>query len=137
MNLGKTLFTQIMEFIPWTSFTHIVSRYGRDFKARSLSCTEQFRAMAFAQLTIAALYKSRWQVELFFKSIKQHLRIKRFIGASENAVKTQIWCAVATYLLIAIDKLGVTARCLTLHFVTDFVGVCFRENKAILCSCVH
>ena len=55
-------------------------------------------------LTIAALYKSRWQIELFFKWIKQHLRIKRFIGNSENAVKTQIWCAVATYVLIAIVK---------------------------------
>ncbi len=55
-------------------------------------------------LTICALYKSRWQVELFFKWIKQHLRIKRFLGTSENAVKTQIWCAVATYVLIAIVK---------------------------------
>lgn len=55
-------------------------------------------------LTIAALYKSRWQVEMFFKWLKQHLRIKRFLGTSENAVKTQIWCAVATYLLIAIVK---------------------------------
>ena len=55
-------------------------------------------------LTIAALYKSRWQVEIFFKWIKQHLRIKRFLGTSENAVKTQIWCAVATYVLIAIVK---------------------------------
>jgi len=55
-------------------------------------------------LTIAALYKSRWQVELFFKWIKQHLRIKRFFGRSENAVKTQIWCAVATYVLIAAVK---------------------------------
>jgi Domain of unknown function (DUF4372)/Transposase DDE domain len=59
---------------------------------------------ALPALTIAALYKSRWQVELFFKWIKQHLRIKRFIGNSENAVKTQIWCAVATYGLIAIVK---------------------------------
>ena len=48
--------------------------------------------------------KTRWQVELFFKWIKQHLRIKRFIGNSENAVKTQIWCAIATYVLIAIVK---------------------------------
>jgi Transposase DDE domain/Domain of unknown function (DUF4372) len=55
-------------------------------------------------LTIAALYKSRWQVELFFKWIKQHLRIKKFLGNSENAVKTQIWCAVSTYVLIAIAK---------------------------------
>jgi len=59
---------------------------------------------ALPALTIAALYKSRWQVELFFKWIKQHLRIKRFIGNSENAVKTQIWCAVSIYVLIAIIK---------------------------------
>jgi hypothetical protein len=54
--------------------------------------------------TIAALYKARWQVELFFKWIKQHLRIKRFYGLSENAVKSQIWIAVATYVLVAIVK---------------------------------
>ena len=59
---------------------------------------------ALPALTIAALYKNRWQVELFFKWIKQHLRIKRFIGNSENAVKTQIWCAIATYVLITIIK---------------------------------
>ena len=59
---------------------------------------------ALPALTIAALYKSRWQVELFFKWIKQHLRIKKFLGTSENAVKTQIWCAVSTYVLIAIIK---------------------------------
>jgi IS4 transposase len=55
-------------------------------------------------LTIAALYKSRWQVELFFKWVKQHLRIKRFYGTTENAVKTQIWTAVAVYVLVAIVK---------------------------------
>ena len=59
---------------------------------------------ALPALPIAALYKSRWQVELFFKWIKQHLRIKQFLGNSENAVKTQVWCAVATYVLIAIVK---------------------------------
>ena len=50
--------------------------------------------MTLPPLAIAALYKSRWQVELFFKWIKQHLRIKRFLATSENAVKTQIWCAL-------------------------------------------
>lgn len=60
--------------------------------------------MALPPLMIALLYNSPWQVELFFKWIKQHLRIKRFLGTSENAVKTQIWCAVATYTLIAIVK---------------------------------
>jgi IS4 transposase len=55
-------------------------------------------------LTIAALYKQRWQVELFFKWIKQHLRIRHFFGTSENAVKTQIWTAVCFYVLAAIIK---------------------------------
>ena len=60
--------------------------------------------LSLPALTICALYKQRWQVELFFKWIKQHLRIKKFLGTSENAVKTQIWCAVSTYVLIAIVK---------------------------------
>ena len=58
--------------------------------------------------TICALYKSRWQVELFFKWIKQHLRIKQFYGTSENAVKTQIWIAVSVYVLVAIARLKPT-----------------------------
>ena len=59
---------------------------------------------ALPAATICDLYKSRWQVELFFKWIKQHLRIKRFYGTSENAVKTQIWIAVSVYVLVAIAK---------------------------------
>ncbi|MGH9438900.1 MAG: IS4 family transposase [Terriglobia bacterium] len=55
-------------------------------------------------MTIADLYRSRWQVELFFKWIKQHLRIKRFFGTSENAVKSQIWIAISVYVLVAIVK---------------------------------
>ena len=57
-----------------------------------------------SSLTIAQLYKCRWQIELFFKWIKQHLRIKSFYGTSENAVKTQIWIAVSVYVLVAIIK---------------------------------
>ena len=60
--------------------------------------------MILPAATICALYKSRWQVELFFKWIKQHLRIKRFFGTSENAVKTQIWIAVSVYVLVAIIR---------------------------------
>ena len=55
-------------------------------------------------LTIAQLYRCRWQIELFFKWIKQHLRIKRFYGTTENAVKTQIWIAISVYVLVAIVK---------------------------------
>ena len=59
---------------------------------------------ALPALTIAQLYRCRWQVELFFKWIKQHLRIKAFFGTTENAVKTQIWIAVSVYVLVAIVK---------------------------------
>src|SRR5207248_6081170 len=55
-------------------------------------------------ITITELYRCRWQVELFFKWIKQHLRIKAFFGSSENAVKSQIWIAVSVYVLVAIVK---------------------------------
>ncbi len=72
--------------------------------------------MALPALTICDLYKSRWQVELFFKWIKQHLRIKQFYGTSENAVKTQIWIAVSVYVLVAIvrKRLGLEAALYTL-----------------------
>jgi IS4 transposase len=60
--------------------------------------------VALPALTIALIYKCRWQVELFFKWIKQHLRIKAFFGTSENAVKTQIWIALSAYVLVAIVR---------------------------------
>jgi IS4 transposase len=62
-------------------------------------------------LTVAQLYRSRWNIEVFFKWIKQHLRIKSSLGNSENAIKTQIWTAVSVYLLVAIARkmLGVEA----------------------------
>ena len=76
------------------------------FKAPETGKTLVFltNQMTLPALTICALYKSRWQVELFFKWVKQHLRIKRFYGTSENAVKTQIWIAVSVYVLVAIVK---------------------------------
>jgi len=84
-------------------------------------------------LTIAALYKSRWQVELFFKWIKQHLRIKRFLGTSENAVKTQIWCAVATYVLIAIVKKELRLQA-SLYTCLQILSVSVFEKTAISCA---
>ena len=76
------------------------------FKDASSGKTLVFLTNNFAlpAATICALYKSRWQVELFFKWIKQHLRIKKFYGTSENAVKSQIWIAVSVYVLVAIVK---------------------------------
>jgi hypothetical protein len=84
-------------------------------------------------LTIAALYKSRWQVELFFKWIKQHLRIKRFLGTSENAVKTQVWCAVSTYVLIAIvkKKLHLDA---SLYTCLQILSVSVFEKTQLSCA---
>lgn len=84
-------------------------------------------------LTITALYKCRWQVELFFKWIKQHLRIKRFLGTSENAVKTQIWCAVATYVLIAIVKKELQLRA-SLYTCLQILSVSIFEKTEILCA---
>jgi IS4 transposase len=84
-----------------------------------------------AALTIAHLYKARWKVELFFKWIKQHLRIKAFYGTSENAVKTQVWIAIATYLLVAILKkrLGLEA---SLYQLLQVVSITVFEKTPIL-----
>jgi len=211
VNVGKTLFAQIMEFVPWTNFARIVHRYDGNAGVRTLTCAEQLRAMAFAQLTwreslrdieaslaanasklyamglrspvkrstladanesrdwriwldlaavlirrvrklyagdtlvfltnntalpaltIAALYKSRWQVELFFKWIKQHLRIKKFLVTSENAVKTQFWCAVSTYVLIAIVKKELHLNA-PLYTCLQILSVSVFEKTEISCA---
>lgn len=78
-------------------------------------------------LTICALYKCRWQVELFFKWIKQHLRIKRFFGTSENAVKTQLWIAVSVYVLIAIIKKRLNLD-VSLHTLLQILSVTVFEK---------
>ena len=82
-------------------------------------------------LTIARLYKCRWQVELFFKWIKRHLRIKRFFGNTENAVKTRIWIAVSVYLLVAIIKkrLDIDA---SLYTILQVLSVTVFEKTPLL-----
>jgi hypothetical protein len=84
-------------------------------------------------LTIARIYKQRWQVELFFKWIKQHLRIKAFYGTSENAVKTQIWIAVSVYVLVAIvrKRLGLEA---SLYQILQILSLTLFEKAPILCA---
>jgi hypothetical protein len=81
--------------------------------------------------TITALYKSRWQIELFFKWIKQHLRIKTFYGTSQNAVKAQIWIAVSVYLLVAIVKkrLGIE---LPLYTILQILSVSIFEQTSLV-----
>jgi transposase len=78
-----------------------VAFYDAERQRRLVFLTNNFELPA---LTIAQLYKCRWQVELFFKWIKQHLRIKAFYGTSDNAVKTQVWTAISAYVLVAIVK---------------------------------
>ncbi|MGH7393967.1 MAG: IS4 family transposase, partial [Candidatus Rokuibacteriota bacterium] len=82
-------------------------------------------------LTIPQIYKCRWQVELFFKWIKQHLRIKAFYGTSENAVKTQIWIAVSVYVLVAIvrKRLGLEA---SLYQILQILSITLFEKTPIL-----
>jgi IS4 transposase len=82
-------------------------------------------------LAIAEIYKKRWAVELFFRWIKQHLRIKAFYGTSENAVKTQIWIAVSVYILVAIvrKRLGMEAR---LYQLLQIFSLTLFEKTPIL-----
>ena len=82
-------------------------------------------------LTIAQIYKSRWQVELFFKWIKQHLRIKAFYGTSENAVKTQIWVAVSVYVLVAIIRKRLALEA-SLYQILQILSVTLFEKTPIL-----
>jgi len=86
--------------------------------------TNQF---ALPALTICGLYRCRWQVELFFKWIKQHLRIKRFYGTSENAVRTQIWIAISVYVLVAIIKKQLRLD-VTLHTLLQILSLTLFEK---------
>ncbi|CAN1506160.1 Transposase, IS4-like [Burkholderiaceae bacterium] len=80
---------------------------------------------------VAALYKSRWQVELFFKWIKQHLRIKAFVGNSINAVKTQIWIAICAYVLIAIIKKRLQIEA-SLHSMLQVLSLTLFETMPLV-----
>ena len=80
---------------------------------------------------IADIYKQRWQIELFFKWIKQHLRIKTFYGTSANAVKTQIWIAICVYLLVAIMKKRLDLPG-SLHAILQILEVNIFEKKPII-----
>ena len=232
MNVGRTVFAQLLDHLPSYEFQKCVTRYRGDYQQKAFSCWDQYLAMAFAQLTyrdslrdieaclrsmqgklyfftlcsaffvvrtkenvllqrryshtvdkstgvrsdhtviltamesarvypdalrrvsyfdaetnkrlkfltnnftlpaltIAQTYRCRWQVELFFRWIKQHLRIKSFFGTSENAVKTQIWIAVSVYVLVAIvrKRLGLQA---SLYQILQILSVTLFEKVPIL-----
>jgi hypothetical protein len=105
-----------------------ISYFDAETNQRLKFLTNNFVLPAF---TIAQIYKCRWQVELFFKWIKQHLRIKAFYGTSENAVKTQIWIAVSVYVLVAIvrKRLGLEA---SLYQILQVLSVTLFEKTPIL-----
>lgn len=101
--------------------------YDAETEKRFIFITNNFNLEA---IVIAQLYKARWRIELFFKWIKQHLRINVFYGTSENAVKTQIWIAVSVYLLVAIAKkeLGLEQ---SLYNILQFISVSIFEKTPI------
>ena len=105
-----------------------VSYQDLETKKRFKFLTNNF---ALPALTIAKIYKSRWQVELFFKWIKQHLRIKAFFGTSENAVKTQIWIAVSVYVLVAIVRKRLSLEA-SLYQILQILSLSLFEKMPIL-----
>ena len=105
-----------------------VRYFDAEENSRLVFLTNSFTLPA---LTIAQLYKCRWYVELFFKWIKQHLRIKKFFGTSENAVKTQIWIAISVYVLVAIVKKRLKLD-LSLYTILQILSVTLFEKTPIL-----
>jgi Domain of unknown function (DUF4372)/Transposase DDE domain len=105
-----------------------IKYYDADKKKRLVFLTNNFLLPA---VTIADIYRCRWQVELFFKWIKQHLRIKAFYGTSENAVKTQIWIAISVYVLVAIVKKRLNLN-LSLYTILQILSVSLFEKTPIL-----
>jgi hypothetical protein len=105
-----------------------VRYYDVASKKRLVFLTNNFLLPA---LTITQLYRCRWQVELFFRWIKQHLRIKAFYGTSENAVRTQVWIAISVYVLVAIVKKRLNLE-RSLHSILQILSVSLFEKTSIL-----
>lgn len=105
-----------------------IKYYDSETKKTFVFLTNNF---ALPALTISELYKSRWQVELFFKWIKQHLRIKSFFGTTENAVKTQVWIAVSVYVLVAIIKKRLNLD-MSLYTILQILSVTVFEKMPLL-----
>ncbi|MBC8199374.1 MAG: transposase [Desulfobacterales bacterium] len=161
MYQGHTVFSQILDFLPMHKFRQCVNRYNGNTSVRcdqiillsgfysKKTYPEKLRRVkyfdieigrslnfftnqfSFPALTIAELYRYRWQVEIFFKWIKQHLRIKAFYGTTENAVKTQIWIAIAVYVLVAIMKKRMQID-LSFYTILQILSITLFEKKPIL-----
>ena len=105
-----------------------ITYFDVETKRRFVFLTNNFTLPA---LTIALLYKYRWQIELFFKWIKQHLRIKAFYGTSKNAVKSQIWIAISIYVLVAIIKKQLKIE-RSLNEILQILSITLFENTSLL-----
>lgn len=105
-----------------------VAYYAAESDQRLVLLTNNFSIPA---LTVARLYRDRWQIELFFKWIKQHLKIKRFFGTSDNSVKSQVWIAVAAYVLVAIIKKRLGLK-YDLYTILQVLSLTLFEKKPIL-----
>lgn len=121
MNQGRTIFAQLLEHAPHTAFRRCVERYGGNHRVRSFTCWDQFLCMAF---------------ELFFRWIKQHLRIKAFYGASANAVKTQVWIAISVYVLVAIIAKRLAVR-RDLYTILQILSITLFEKTELLQALSH
>jgi hypothetical protein len=106
-----------------------IKYYDLETGKRLIFLTNNFELEA---RTVADLYKCRWQVELFFKWIKQHLRIKKFFGYSEAAVKTQIWIAISVYVLVAIMKKRMKLE-QSLYTILQILSITLFERTLISC----
>jgi hypothetical protein len=123
------------------ALTGIKTRYQYPDKIRRIKFfdDEKDRSFSFLSnnfivpaLVIAELYRCRWKIEIFFKWIKQHLRIKSFYGTSENAVKTQIWIAISTYVLVAIVKKQLRLSDLSLYTILQILSLTLFEKMSLL-----
>ena len=111
----------------YPQYLRCVGFYDKENDKRLKFFTNNFELPA---LTIAQLYKCRWQVELFFKWIKQHLRIKAFFGTNENAVKTQIWIAISVYVLVAIIKKRLSVKA-SLYTILQILSLMLFEKTPL------
>jgi hypothetical protein len=121
----------LTSFYPSKDYPEKLRRIGYIDEETSQSLVFLTNCFTLPAITIAHLYKCRWQVELFFKWIKQHLRIKAFFGTSENAVKTQVWIAISVYVLVAIIKKELNLD-LNLYTILQILSVTLFEKVSIL-----
>src|ERR1700726_1812562 len=113
----------------YPQYLRYVGFYDQENDKRLSFFTNNFELPA---LTVAQLYKCRWQVELFFKWIKQHLRIKAFFGTNESAVKTQIWIAISVYVLVAIVKKRLAVEA-SLYEILQILSLTLLEKTELFC----